>query len=155
MMHILIFPTLSSVCSSPLSMWTLSIKFQFFNSSPILGSALIIASLRHDMRCDNPSASLYGKPLRYTNLLIFLSTWMHSTYSCIFYIISLNKFSSIIICLPIFFIINLYNLLFWKNTTPIIINISLSVIRLYIFSYNFVPWYTKTPNQRPAQWKRA
>ena len=65
------------------------------------------------------------------------STWIHPTYSCVFNIIFINNITSIIICCLIFFIVNLSNLLFWKNTTPIIINIFIYVIRLYIFVIKF------------------
>ena len=61
------------------------------------------------------------------------SLWIHPTYFFVFYMISLKNIILISIFRMIFFIIKLSNLLFWKNTTPIIISIFLSVVRLYIF----------------------
>ena len=69
------------------------------------------------------------------------SSWICPTYSLIFYIISENNINSITICLLIFWIIKLFNSLFWFDTTPIIMNIFfcpqifISIIKLSTMMY--------------------
>ena len=63
------------------------------------------------------------------------SPLIHPTYSCTLYIWCVNNMTFISICLLIFCIIKLSIFLFLKNTTPIIIYIS--VISIYIFVIKF------------------
>ena len=59
------------VCVLQHSRWKLSIQSQYINSPPILEAALIIASWRHYLSCDDSSASQNGEPLRYTKPVAF------------------------------------------------------------------------------------
>ena len=57
------FLQLFYVCLLHIFRGTLSEKIIFFNFTHILGAAIIIASWRHDLRCDDPSSSRYGEPI--------------------------------------------------------------------------------------------
>ena len=109
----------------------------FYIYRPILGAELIITSWRQYLICNDPSASRYGEPLRYqTNVAFrFLPEYVRRIIVS-FCIVNFKNIILIRMCRLIFFIVNLSNLLFWKNTTPTIINIFLSVIRFYIFFIN-------------------
>ena len=61
----------SHICVLHPSRGTLSIQFVFFRFFLILGASLSIASRRHDLSCDNPSATQYDEPLRYTKPVAF------------------------------------------------------------------------------------
>ena len=60
----------SHVCFLQPSRGTLSTQL-VFKFSPIFWERLSIASWRHDMSCDNPLASQYGEPWRYTKPMAF------------------------------------------------------------------------------------
>ena len=60
----------SHICFLHPSRGTLYIQL-VFKFPPILWAGLSIASWRHDLSCDNPLASQYGEPLRYTKPAAF------------------------------------------------------------------------------------
>ena len=67
------------------------------------------------------------------NLLPFVFLLNTSDVLLYLYIVTFKNIISISICCLVFCIVTFSNVLFWKNTTLIIINIFLSVIRFYIF----------------------
>ena len=137
MIHIRIFPTLSCVCLSPFQVET-------FDTIPICkfsayswGSINYLIMKKWSEMWWSFSIMIWWTFKIHKTCCLSFSTWMHPTYSCVFYIIPFMNTSSIQIRLKIFCIIKLSNIPFWKNTTPIIINIFLSVIILYIYFIKF------------------
>ena len=128
---------LCHVCTLHLSRDKLSIQLQFFyDLSRFCGS---ISYCIIKTRCDLwlSFRIMIWKTLNiYKTCWLSFYPWIHPLHYSIFYIWGGNNITSISICLLIFFVIKFPTPIFWKYTTPIIINILSSVVTIYIFVVN-------------------